>query len=73
MSLPNNQCSKAVLSSDLNLNEKEPEEKKHRRCDIPCQKQPKCPFAGSWRKDTKSAGGEKGWCVRCLKYEQEEI
>ena len=40
MSLPNNQCSKAVLTSDLNLNGKEQEEKEHRRCDIPCQKQP---------------------------------
>ena len=48
------------------------EETKRRRCDIACLKQPECPNKGSWRKDTKTAGGGKGWCNRCLIYEEEE-
>ena len=34
-----------------------------RRGNLPCEKQPSCPFHGTWRKDTKSAGGNKGWCM----------
>ena len=34
-----------------------------RRGNLPCGKQPSCPYHGTWRKDTKSAGGNKGWCM----------
>ena len=66
-SLKNNQLSESGLNADLNNKKQQIVEKKHRRCDLPCQKQPECPFDGTWRKDTKTAGGEKGWCKKCLK------
>ncbi len=44
-------------------------EKNRRRCDLPCEKKPECPNLGFWRKDTKSAGGGKGWCNTCIKTE----
>ena len=43
---------------------------KKRKGDFPCQKLPNCPFVGCWRKDTKTAGGGKGWCIKCL-FEEE--
>ena len=67
-----NQSTKAALSTDPNLNVQESEEKKRRRCDIPCQNEPQCPYNGFWRIDTKLAGGEKGLCKNCLKAESDK-
>ena len=57
-----NQSTKATLSTVPDLNALELQEKKRRRGDIPCKKEPKCPYNGFWRADTKSAGGEKSLC-----------
>ena len=67
-----NQSTKATLSTDPNLNALELQEKKRRRCDIPCKNEPQCPYNGFWRTDTKSAGGEKGLCKNCLKLESDK-
>ena len=69
--VPNNQCTLS-LNIQENSSYLQAQFLTNRRGNKPCEKQPKCPFAGSWRKDTKSAGGEKYWCVQCLKNEQEE-
>ena len=70
--LESNQSTKETLSTNSNLNLKELDENKRRWCDIPCWKEPKCPYDCFWRIDTKSAGGEKGLCKNCLKFELDE-
>ena len=67
-----NQSAKATLSTDSDLNKLELQDKKRRRGDIPCKNEPKCPYNGFWRADTKSAGGEKGLCKNCLKLESDK-
>ena len=70
--LENNQNTKSVLFSDLNIKQHQSEDQKSRRGDRACKKQPECPYFGSWRTDTKTAGGGKDWCKKCLKDEKEE-
>ncbi len=67
----NNQNEKSVLFADLNMKQQQIEDKKRRRCDWDCQKQPECPYMGFWRMDTKIAGGGRGWCTKCLNDEKE--
>ena len=49
------------------------EKTKSRRGDLACQKKSECPYKGSWRKDTKKAGGGRDLCIKCLKDEAEEM
>jgi hypothetical protein len=69
----NNQFTSYLVKNEENSLNEEAQAERKRRGNLICKRQPLCPYDGTWRKDTKSAGGGKELCKKCLKDYDEEV